>query len=82
MILRYGENEHGAIDMNYIIQISKPNKVTLIYDTFGKIHTWETTEFEHQYLVRKWSEFQAIKQKDGDTNIRKTNAKLKQTTKK
>ncbi len=64
MILRYGENEHGAIDMNYIIQIAKPSKCTLIYDTFGNMHIWESTEFEHQSLILKWSEFKSSQQKD------------------
>ena len=68
MILRYGENEHGAIDMNYVVQISKPSKCTLIYDTFGNMHIWETTEFEHQSLLRKWVEFKNIKQKDETKN--------------
>lgn len=68
MILRYGENEHGAIDMNYIIQISKPNKCTLIYDRFGNMHIWENTEFEHQNLIRKWQEFKAGTQKEEDKN--------------
>ncbi len=43
MIIRYGENEHGAIDSEIIVQICKPSKCTIIYDniiicTFGKLH--------------------------------------------
>ena len=57
MILRYGDDEHGAIDMNFIVHIAKPNKCTLIYDTLGRMHLTETTVYEHNYIMKKWIDF-------------------------
>ena len=57
MILRYGKDEHGAIDMNFIIHIAKPSKCTLIYDTLGNMHPTETTDYEHNYIMKKWIDF-------------------------
>ena len=57
MIIRYGNNEHGAIDADFIVHIEKPNKCTLIHDKFGKVHAWESTQFEHEYIMRKWIDF-------------------------
>lgn len=68
MILRYGKDEHGAIDMNFIIHIAKPSKCTLIYDTLGNMHTFESSYFEHNYIMKKWIDFKNKKKIENNKN--------------
>ena len=49
--------------MNELVNYTKVHRKS-IYDTFGNMHIWESTEFEHQSLILKWSEFKSSQQKD------------------